>query len=84
MYRELFPVLRTRAFAMSRGSMGKLTRCGVKDVFVQFERAGIILVWWIEPKRDCVGVLRGRVEGVAEVHKECVAAPPKPVLDKGV
>ena len=64
--------------------MDELTRRGGKDMFVQFERAGIILVWWIEPKRDRVGVLRGHVEGVAEVHKECVAAPPKPVLDEGV
>ena len=84
MYRELFPVPRTSAFTMSRGSMGELTRRGGKDVFVQFERAGIVLVWWIEPERDRVCVLRGRVKGVAEVHKECVAAPPKPVLDKGV
>ena len=64
--------------------MDELTRPGGKDVFVQFERAGIVLVWWIEPERDRVCVLRGRVKGVAEVHKECVAAPPKPVLDKGV
>ena len=84
MYRELFPVPRTSAFAMSRGSMGELTCRGGKDVFVQFERAGIVLVWWIEPKRDRVCVLRGRVKGVVEVHKECVAVPPKPVLDKGV
>ena len=84
MYHELFSVPRTIVFAMSQGSMDELTRRGGKDVFVQFERAGIILVWWIEPKRDRVCVLRGRVEGVAEVHKECVAAPPKPVLDKGV
>ncbi len=48
--------------------MDELTRRSGKDVFVQFERAGVILVWWIEPKRDRVGVLRGRVEGVAEVH----------------
>ena len=48
--------------------MDELTRWGGKDVFVQFKRAGIILVWWIEPKRDRVGVLQGRVEGVAEVH----------------
>ena len=48
--------------------MDELNSSGGKDVFVQFKRAGIILVWWIEPKRDCVGVLRGRVEGVAEVH----------------
>ncbi len=84
MYYELFSVPRTIVFAMSRGSMDELTRRGGKDVFVQFERAGIILVWWIEPKRVHVCVLRGRVEGVAEVHKECVAVPPKPVLDKGV
>ena len=64
--------------------MDELTRRGGKDVLVQFERAGIVLARWIEPKRDRVRVLRGRVEGVAEVHKECVAAPPKPVLDKGV
>ena len=64
--------------------MDELTRRGGKDVFVQFERAGIVLVWWIEPERDRVCVLRGRVEGVAEVHKECVAAPPEPVLNKGV
>ena len=48
--------------------MDELTRRGGKDVFVQFERAGFILVWWIKPKRDRVGVLRGHVEGVAEVH----------------
>ena len=53
-------------------------------MFVQFERAGVILVWWIESKRDRAGVLRGRVEGVAEVHEECITAPPKPILDKGV
>ena len=64
--------------------MNELTRRGGEDVFVQFERAGIIFVWWIETKRDRVCVLRGRVEGVAEVHKECFAAPPEPVLDKGV
>ena len=84
MYYELFSVHRTIVFAMSRGSMGELTRRGGKDVFVQFERAGIVLVWLIEPERDRVCVLRGRVEGVAEVHKECFAAPPEPVLDKGV
>ena len=50
--------------------MDELTRRGGKDVLVQFERAGIVLARWIEPKRDRVRVLRGRVEGVAEVHKE--------------
>ncbi len=64
--------------------MDELTRRGGKDVFMQFERAGIIFVGWIEPKRDRVGVLRGRVEGIAEVHEECIGAPPKPILDKGV
>ena len=37
-------------------------------VLVQFERAGIVVIWWIESKRDCVGVLLGHVEGVVEVH----------------
>ena len=36
----------------------------------------------VKPECDRFGVLQvGSVEGVAEVHEECVAAPPEVVLD---
>ena len=64
--------------------MGELIASVGEYRFVQFQWAGVAVVWWIESKCDRVGVLRGCVEGVAEVHKECVAAPPEPILDKRV
>ncbi len=58
------------------GKFAPVPRVGVGELiasvgeyrFVQFQWAGIVVVWWIESKCDRVGVLRGCVEGVAEVH----------------
>ena len=41
-------------------------------------------VWGVESERDRIGVLQGCVEGIMEVHEECIAAPPELVLDIGV
>ena len=46
-----------------------------------FERTSDIAVGRIEAEGDGLSVLICRVEGVAQVHEECVAAPPKAVLD---
>ena len=35
----------------------------------------------VKSERDHMGVLQGCVEGITEVHEECIAAPPKSVFD---
>jgi hypothetical protein len=40
-----------------------------------------IAVGQIEAEGDCLSVLFCRVEGVVQIHEECVAVPPKAVLD---
>ena len=46
-----------------------------------FEQISFVVGRRVKPMRDCFGMLRGSVEGVVEVHEECVAAPPESVLD---
>ena len=46
-----------------------------------FERKSCVIGRRVKPECDFFGVLQGCVEGVAEVHEECIAAPPKTVLD---
>ncbi len=46
-----------------------------------FERPSDAAVGRVEAEGDGFGVLIRRVEGVAQVHEECVAAPPEAVLD---
>ena len=46
-----------------------------------FEQTSFVVRQRVKPERDRLGVLRGSVEGVAEVHEECVAAPLEAVLD---
>ena len=60
-----------------------LARCYAiaKQGFVGFERTGDNAVGRIEAEGDCLSVLICRVEGVAQVHEEGVAAPPKSVFD---
>jgi hypothetical protein len=48
---------------------------------VGFQRSSDATVGQIEAKGDGFGVLICRVEGVAQVHEECAAAPPEVVLD---
>jgi hypothetical protein len=48
---------------------------------VGLESAGDIAVGRIEAESDRLGVLICRIEGVAQVHEEGVAAPPKAVFD---
>ena len=45
------------------------------------ERPSAAAVGRVEAEGDGFGVLVRRVEGVAQVHEECVAAPPEAVLD---
>ena len=49
-----------------------------------FERMSCGARWGVESERDRIGVLQGCVEGITEVHEECIAAPPESVLDIGV
>ena len=53
-------------------------------MLVQFERAGIVVIWWVESKRDRIGVLQGSIESIAEVHEECITVPLEAVLDIGI
>ena len=46
-----------------------------------FERKSRIVVRRVESEHDHFGVLRGHLEGVVEVHEECIAVPPETVLD---
>ncbi len=46
-----------------------------------FERMSCVVSWRVESERDHFDVLRGRVEGVAEVHEVCITAPLETVLD---
>ena len=46
-----------------------------------FERPSDAAVGQIEAEGDGFGVLICHVEGVAQVHEECVAAPQEAVLD---
>ena len=46
-----------------------------------FQRPGGAAVGWIEAKCDSFCVLVRHVEGVAQIHEECVAAPPQAVFD---
>ena len=46
-----------------------------------FQRLGRAAAGQIEAKCDSFCVLVYCVEGVAQVHEECVAAPPEAVLD---
>ena len=41
-----------------------------------FNRTSFGIGWGVKAERDSVGMLQGRVEGVAEVHEECIAVPP--------
>ena len=46
-----------------------------------FQRPSNTVIGRVEAEGDSLGVLVSRVEGVAQVHEECVAAPPEAVLD---
>ena len=46
-----------------------------------FQGLGGAVIGRIEAKCDGFGVLVSRVEDVAQIHEECVAAPPEAVLD---
>ncbi len=46
-----------------------------------FERANRGIRRGVKSKRDRIGVLQGCVEGITEVHEECIDAPPEPVFD---
>ena len=46
-----------------------------------FEQMSFVAGWRVKPERDHLVTLRGSVEGVAEVHEKCVAAPLEAVLD---
>ena len=35
----------------------------------------------VQSECDHFGMLQGGVEGIAEVHEECIVAPPEEVLD---
>ena len=48
---------------------------------MRFGRTSCVVGWRVKSKHDCFGVLRGCVEGIAEVHEECIAAPPEMVFD---
>ncbi len=41
-----------------------------------FERTSRVVSRGVKSERDCFGVLQGGVEGVAEVHEECISASP--------
>ncbi len=46
-----------------------------------FQRPGDAAIGRVEAECDSFGVLVSHVEGVAQVHEECVTAPPEVVLD---
>jgi hypothetical protein len=46
-----------------------------------FQRPGNAAIGRVEAECDSLGVLVSRVEGVAQVHEECVVVPLEAVLD---
>ena len=46
-----------------------------------FEQMSSMAGRMVKPEFDCFSMLRGSVEGIAEVHEECIAVPPEVVLD---
>ena len=49
-----------------------------------FKQMSCVIGQRVKSKHDCFGVLQGCVEGIAEVHEECIAAPPESVFDTRV
>ena len=49
-----------------------------------FERTSCVISWRVKSEHDCFGVLQGCVEGITEVHEECIAVPSESVFDIGV
>ncbi len=46
-----------------------------------FEQTSFIVGRRVKPEFDCFSMLEGSVEGIAEVHEECIAVPPEMVLN---
>ncbi len=46
-----------------------------------FERTSCVIGQRVKSEHDCFGLLQGCVEGIAEVHEECIAVPPEAVLN---
>ena len=46
-----------------------------------FERTSCVVSQGVKSKHDRFGVLRGCVEGIAEVHEECIAVLLESVFD---
>ena len=48
---------------------------------MRFGGTGVAVCGWVETQCDGLHVLVSGVEGVAQVHEKCVAAPPEAILD---
>ena len=59
----------------------KLGSACTEKCLMQLERTGNVPARGVESKCDSFCVLVGCVEGILQIHKECVAVPSEVVLD---